>query len=85
MAQWLNEEREMALFILFTNFTFVNKPRIRIYKSFEEQAADEAAEVAAQPPLQRIKETVELILRVYGVTREDLINRKRSNRINIIK
>jgi hypothetical protein len=60
------------------------KMHLRIYKSFEEQAEAETAEVALQPPLERIRETVELILRVYGVTREQLNNRKRSNRINII-
>jgi len=59
--------------------------KIRIYTSFDEQAAAEAADVAKQPPMERIKETVELILRVYGVTREQLNNRKRSNRINIIQ
>lgn len=58
------------------------KMKLRIYNSFEEQAADEAADVAAQPPMMRIKETVELILRVYGVTREDLMNRPQSKRIN---
>ena len=59
--------------------------KIRIYTSFDKQAAAEAEDVAKQPPMERIKETVELILRVYGVTREQLNNRKRSNRINIIQ
>lgn len=59
--------------------------KLRVYKSFEEQAADEAAEAAKQSPLERIRETVELILRVYGVSREELKKRKKSNRIKVIK
>jgi hypothetical protein len=59
--------------------------KLQVYKSFEEQAAAEAAEAANQTPLDRIRETVELILRVYGVSREDLINRKKSNRIKVIQ
>ncbi|PQJ10251.1 hypothetical protein CJD36_016325 [Flavipsychrobacter stenotrophus] len=82
MAEWLNEEREMRIFILFTNFTFVSKPRIHIYRSFEEQAAEEAAAEAAYSPVERLRETVELILRVYGVTREELMSRPKSKRIN---
>ena len=58
---------------------------IRIYKSFEEQAAAEAAEVVKQAPMERIRETVELILRVYGVTREELKARPKSKRIIITK
>jgi hypothetical protein len=62
-----------------------NKRKIRIYTSLEEQAEAEAADAAKQAPIERIRETVELILRVYGVTREELKNRKKSNRINIIR
>ncbi len=59
--------------------------RIRIYKSFDEQAEAEAATVAQQPPLERIRETVELILRAYNVTREELNSRKKSNHIKILE
>lgn len=58
--------------------------RIRVFKSFEEMEEAEAAEIAAQSPEQRIRETVQLILRVYGVSQAELSNRKRDTRIQII-
>lgn len=60
----------------------MSKPHIHIYKSFEEQAAAEAAAEAAYSPIGRLRETVELILRVYCVTREELMARPKSKRIN---
>ena len=59
--------------------------KIRIYTSHEERAAAEAAESAGQTPVERLRETVELILRVYGVTREELAARKKSKRITITR
>ena len=61
------------------------KPRLRIYNSFEEAAEAEARDAAEQSPIERIRETVELILRVYGVTREELMARKKTRRITIIR
>ena len=60
------------------------KPRLRIYNSFEEAATGEAQAVAMQAPIEHIRETVELILWVYGVTRKQLIDRPKSRRIKII-
>ncbi len=59
--------------------------KISIYKSFAEQASAEAASIARQSPAERIRETVDLILRVYNTSREQLNNREKSNRINIIQ
>ena len=67
-----------------TNAMPDKKMKLRIFSSFEEAAEAEAADNARQAPLDRIKETVELILRVYGVTREELMNRKKNLKINII-
>ena len=59
--------------------------RIRIFTSFEEAAEAEALAAAEKSPIQRLRDTVQLIMRVYGLTEEDLRNRKRSNRIKIIR
>ncbi len=59
--------------------------RIKIYSSFEEAEQDKINYIINQSPVERLKQTVELILRVYNVTRESLKERKRSNRIHIIK
>ena len=58
--------------------------KLRIYKSFEEAAQAEAQNAARQPPKERMKEAVELILRVYGVTQKQLNNRKGKLHIKII-
>jgi len=58
---------------------------LRIYRSFEEAARSEAMIDARKPPLEGLRETVELILRAYGVTREQLIERRKKMHINIIK
>lgn len=59
--------------------------RIKIYNSFEECKQDEIVAIINQSPIQRLRQTVELILRVYNVTRESLREKKHSNRITIIK
>ncbi|MDP1800189.1 MAG: hypothetical protein Q8L81_02465 [Bacteroidota bacterium] len=52
----------------------VNEPRalykskeIKIYSSFEEAAEAEAFYVANQDPIERIRETVQLILKVFPI------------------
>ncbi|MCD6013380.1 MAG: hypothetical protein K0Q79_3242 [Flavipsychrobacter sp.] len=60
------------------------KPKLRIYSSFEEAARSEAADAANKSPLTGLKETVDLILRVYGVTQESLKARRKKLHINII-
>ena len=58
--------------------------KLRIYNSHEAAAADEAKTVSLQSPVERIRETVELILRVYNVTRTQLNLQKKNNRITIV-
>ena len=61
------------------------KNRIVIFKSFEEEAEYNAKEAAEKNPIQGIKDTVGLILRVYGFTQESLKERKSSNEIIVDK
>jgi hypothetical protein len=55
--------------------------KIRVFHSFEEQEEYEISLLHKQNPLDRIKETVELILRVYNTSREELSKKKSTNRI----
>ena len=65
-----------------TSYGAQPKMKLRIFKSFEEAAEAEAQDAALRTPEQRIKDTVELILRVYGVTREEIKARNKKLRIN---
>lgn len=60
------------------------KKAVRIFSSFSEAEAYELEQIAKQDPIQRIHETVELILRVYGFSREELNQRTPDNRIKLI-
>ena len=60
------------------------KSHIKIFHSFEDAEKDEIKTALTQTPIERIKETVELILRAYNTTREDLKNRSSSKTIKII-
>ena len=57
------------------------KKRIRFYNSVEETEQASIAHALSQAPAERIRETVELILRVYNVTRAELAARPKSRRI----
>jgi hypothetical protein len=59
------------------------KTKIKVYTTFAEAAAADALESALMTPAECIREAVELTLRAYGVTREELNARKKSNRITI--
>jgi hypothetical protein len=61
------------------------KNRIVFFNSFEEEAEYNAKEAAEKNPIQGIKDTVGLILRVYGFTQESLRDRKSSNEIIVDK
>ena len=61
----------------------VNEPAInyksrdvKIYTSFEEAAEAEAMEVAKQDPIERIRETVQLILRVFPLSEKKVNTNK---------
>ena len=62
-----------------------NNNRIKIFNSLEESKQDEINYIINQSPIERLRQTVELILRVYNVTRESLKEKKINNRITIIK
>ncbi len=59
--------------------------RIKIFSSLEESKQNEINYIINQSPIERLRQTVELIFRVYNVTRESLKEKKYSNRITIIK
>lgn len=54
---------------------------LSVFDSVAEQEESNYNTIRDQDPVQRIKETVKLILKVYGYTNKDLKNRKMSNRI----
>ncbi len=58
-------------------------PEARFFSSFEEEEQYHLQQVLKIPPVERIRQTVELILRVYGVTRQQLKERKPDNTITI--
>lgn len=58
---------------------------LSVYTSFDDAAKRELADVLKQSPEDRIRETVQLILRVYGVTQEELNKRKRNMKITIVR
>jgi hypothetical protein len=57
--------------------------KLRVYQSHEEAALAEASDAALQQPIERIRETVSLILRVYGVTQQQLKSTRKKLHINI--
>lgn len=60
------------------------KDRIRIFNTFEEAKETEIQDIIKQSPIDRLRYTVELILRVHQVSREDLKNRTATGKIKII-
>jgi hypothetical protein len=61
------------------------KMTLRTFSSFEAAAQAEAADSARKPPMEGLRETVELILRAYGVTREQLAANRKKMRLTIIR
>jgi len=60
------------------------KNRIHIFNSLEAAKEKEIQDIIKQSPVDRLRQTVELILRVYHVSREDLKNRTATRKIRII-
>lgn len=60
------------------------KDRIRIFNTLEEANKSEIQDIIKQSPIDRLRHTVELILRVHQVSREDLKNRTATGKIRII-
>jgi len=59
--------------------------KLRIFNSWEEAEEAEAADAALRTPLERIRDTVALILRVYGVTQQELNKRRGKLHIKILR
>jgi hypothetical protein len=59
--------------------------KLRIFHSFEQAEAAADFDAANKTPAQRVRDTVQLILRAYGVTQEDLNRSRGSLRIKIIR
>ena len=58
---------------------------ITIHQSFEEMESARYRHAASVDPVQVLRDTVELILRVYGTTREELKKRPRPTQITFTK
>ena len=68
--------------------TFISyQPQNRIvpHNSFEAAEKAEIHFIINQLPIERLENTIELILRVYNSTRESLKHRKTNNRIKFIR
>ena len=61
------------------------KPVLRVFNSFKEAEDYDIQQTLKQDPVERIRETVELILRVYGFTRAELNQRPPDNTLKIIR
>ena len=59
--------------------------KLNVFHSWEDAAAAEIAATLLQSPVERIKETVALILRVYGVTEQQLRERRKKLHLTIIR
>jgi hypothetical protein len=58
--------------------------QLHSFASFDEAARSDFFAAARQSPLDRIRETVQLILRAYGVTEADLRKRRKQLHLTII-
>lgn len=61
------------------------RKEISIYQTPKDMEEMRHRRVASIDPAERIQETVDLILRVYGLSRLDLEDRKRATQINFTK
>ncbi len=80
-----NEEEKREVNEPVAGYGALRGKKVRFFHSFEEAEAAENEDAANKPPIQRILDTVQLILRTYGFTQETLNKRPRSNKITIIK
>ena len=60
------------------------KLKLRVFSSFKEQEEAELKDVLLQKPLDRVGETVALILRMYGVTGAGMKKDRKPLHINIM-
>ena len=80
-----NDEEKRELNEPAVGYGALKGKKVRFFHSFEEQAAAEAEYATKRTPIERIRDTVQLILRAYGVTQEMLNKRERSLKIIITK
>ena len=80
-----NDRKHPAQQIKSATTVVSSTKRIKIFTSLEESKQNEINYIINQSPIERLRQTVELIFRVYNVTRESLKEKKYSNRITIIK
>ena len=80
-----NEEEKHKVNEPIAGYDIAKGKTVRIFHSFAEAEAAEDEEAANKSPIQRIRDTVQLILRTYGVTQEMLNKRKHDHKITIIK
>ena len=64
---------------------YFTNPELKIYNSFEEQEDDQRKYSASLTPIERLRQTVELIIRSYGYTRESLKSQDSDNKVTITK
>lgn len=75
----------IATYILINDIVMnKTKNRIQIFNSFEEAKEAEVQNIIKQSPIDRLRYTIEFILRVHQVTREDLKHRPATGKIRII-
>lgn len=64
---------------------YQTKNTFKIFNSFEESKQNGIDFIIKQSPIERIQQTIALILRAYGVTNQDLRNRAKNNTIRVVK
>ena len=64
---------------------YKTKRRIKVFTSFGEAEEYEIQQILKQNPEDRIRNTVDFILRIHGLTREEMAKRPFNKRITIIK
>ena len=57
----------------------------QVFHSFEESDLANSVFIAQQNPVERLRNTVELIIRAFGFTRKTLNERKPKNKITILR
>jgi CRISPR-associated endonuclease Csn1 len=70
--------------VLSEPLSHYRKSAIKIFHSFEDAEKEEIKATRNETPVERLRETVELILRAYNVTREELKKRTHPKTIKII-
>ena len=65
--------------------TTYRRPRIRFFDSYEGQREEMYVYWASLSPVQRMANLLELIIKTYGLTPENMKNHRRDKKIKIIR